>query len=54
MSEAQRRAVYNLSRRRGISVDELQKMVMDAYGVALEGLSAADASKFIRQLQMSA
>jgi predicted nucleic acid-binding Zn finger protein len=54
MSEAQRRAVYNLSRRRGISVDELQKMVMEAYGVSLDGLSAADASKFIRQLQMSA
>jgi hypothetical protein len=54
MSEAQRRAVYNLSRRRGISVEELQKMAMEAYGVSLEGLSAADASKFIRQLQMSA
>jgi hypothetical protein len=54
MSEAQRRAVYNLSRRRGISVDELQKMVMETYGVSLEGLSATDASKFIRTLQMSA
>jgi hypothetical protein len=54
MSEAQRRAVYNLGRRRGISVDELQKMVMETYGVSLEGLSAADASKFIRSLQMSA
>ena len=54
MSEAQKRAVYNLSRRRGISVEELQKLCQEAYGVTLENLSAADASKFIRQLQQSA
>jgi len=54
MSEAQRRAVYNLSRRRGISVEELEKMSQDTYGVPLENLSASDASSFIRQLQQSA
>ena len=54
MSEAQKRAVYNLSRRRGISVEELQKMASEAYGTSLENLSAADASTFIRQLQQSA
>ena len=54
MSEAQRRAVYNLSRRRGISVDELEKMAQNAYGVSLEKLTASDASSFIRQLQQSA
>jgi hypothetical protein len=53
-SEAQKRAIYNLSRRRGISVEELQKLCQEAYGVTLENLSAADASKFIRQLQQSA
>jgi hypothetical protein len=54
MSEAQKRAVYNLSRRRGISVEELQKMAEEAYGTSLESLTAADASTFIRQLQQSA
>jgi hypothetical protein len=54
MSEAQKRAVYNLSRRRGISVEELEKMSKDSYGVPLENLSASDASSFIRQLQQSA
>lgn len=54
MSEAQKRAVFNLSRRRGISVDELQKMAQEAYGVSLENLTATDASTFIRQLQQSA
>jgi hypothetical protein len=54
MSGAQKRAVYNLSRRRGISVDELQKLAMEAYGTSLENLTATDASTFIRQLQQSA
>ena len=54
MSEAQKRAVYNLSRRRGISVEELQKMAQEGYGVPLEDLSSADTSKFIRTLQQSA
>jgi len=30
MSEAQKRAIYNLSRRRGISVEELEQMATDA------------------------
>jgi hypothetical protein len=54
MSEAQKRAIYNLSRRRGISVEELKKLAMEGYNVALEELSSPDASKFIRQLQQSA
>jgi hypothetical protein len=54
MSEAQKRAIYNLSRRRGISVEELKKLAMESYNVALEDLSSPDASKFIRQLQQSA
>ena len=44
MSEAQKRAIYNLSRRRGISVDELEQMVTDAYGCDLENLTSSDAS----------
>ena len=54
MSEAQKRAIYNLSRRRGISVEELEQMTADAYGCALENLSSGDASAFIRQLQQAA
>jgi hypothetical protein len=54
MSEAQKRAIYNLSRRRGISVEELEKMAMEAYGVELENISSTDASAFIRNLQQAA
>ncbi|MBM4295776.1 MAG: SWIM zinc finger family protein [Deltaproteobacteria bacterium] len=54
MSEDQKRAIYNLSRRRGISVEELKKLARDAYSVELEALTAADASSFIRTLQQSA
>jgi len=54
MSEAQKRAIYNLSRRRGISVEDLEQMSVDAYGIALENLSSKDASSFIRNLQQAA
>jgi hypothetical protein len=54
MSEAQHRAIMNLSRRRGISVEELEKMTTETYGVPLEKLSPSDASRFIRTLQQSA
>jgi glycosylphosphatidylinositol transamidase (GPIT) subunit GPI8 len=54
MSEAQKRAIYNLSRRRGISVEQLEQMVTDAYGCDLENLTSGDASAFIRQLQQAA
>ncbi len=54
MSEAQHRAIMNLSRRRGISVEELEKMANETYGVPLENISPSDASSFIRQLQQSA
>ena len=54
MSEAQKRAIYNLSRRRGISVEDLEIRAMETYGVQLEELSTADASSFIRNLQQAA
>jgi hypothetical protein len=54
MSEAQKRAVWNLSRRRGISVEELGKMALETYGVELEHLTTKDASSFIRSLQQAA
>ncbi len=54
MSEAQKRAIYNPSRRRGISVEELEKMATDAYQCELENLNSKDASAFIRNLQQAA
>jgi len=54
MSEAQKRAIYNLSRRRGISVEELETMAIDTYQCELEDLSPQDASSFIRNLQQAA
>ena len=54
MSEAQKRAVYNLSRRRGISVEELENMAQETYKTSLEELSATNASIFIRSLQQAA
>jgi predicted nucleic acid-binding Zn finger protein len=54
MSEAQKRAIYNLSRRRGISVEDLEAMSIDAYNLSVENLSSKDASAFIRNLQQAA
>jgi hypothetical protein len=53
MSEAQKRAIYNLSRRRGISVEELERMSFEAYGLELQHLTSRDASSFIRSLQQT-
>jgi hypothetical protein len=54
MSEAQKRAIYNLSRRRGISVEELEERAFETYGIELENMSSKDASSFIRELQQAA
>jgi predicted nucleic acid-binding Zn finger protein len=54
MSEAQKRAIYNLSRRRGITVEELETMALDTYQCELENLNSKDASTFIRNLQQAA
>jgi len=53
ISSAQANAIANLSRRRGVSVEELEKMSVDAYGVKVEHLSQKDASGLIRTLQQS-
>ncbi|MFU2207722.1 hypothetical protein [Solidesulfovibrio sp. C21] len=54
MSEAQKRAIASLSRRRGIAEADLDGMAIEAFGVALDSLSPSDAAAFIRQLQQSA
>jgi hypothetical protein len=53
-SEAQFRAICNLSRRRGISMEEVETMAMESYGVELDNLSSSDAASFIRNLQTAA
>ncbi len=54
MSEAQRRAVYNLAKRRGISEEDLEAMAAENYGTLVENLSSTDAASFIRSLQTAA
>jgi hypothetical protein len=54
MSVAQNRALMNLSRRRGISVDELENMSKEMFNSKVENLSTSDAASFIRSLQQSA
>jgi len=51
ISEAQKRAVQNLSKRRGISEADLNDMAVKKYGMPVEQLSSRDASGFIRALQ---
>ena len=54
MSEAQRRAISNLSRRRGITSEELGKMATEVHGKELDYFTVAEASSFIRELQEAA
>jgi len=53
MSEAQKNAIYNLSRRRNISVEELDNLAMKTFNASMENLTSADASLFIRTLQQA-
>ncbi|MFA5181460.1 MAG: hypothetical protein WC405_09095 [Syntrophales bacterium] len=53
MSEAQKNAIFNLSRRRNISVEELENLATKTFNMTLESLSSADASMFIRTLQQA-
>ena len=54
MSQAQKKAIINLAKRRGISEEDLQGMATETFDKNFEFLSPTDASKFIRQLQQSA
>jgi len=54
MSEAQKRAIENLARRRGVTENqELNSKVMDTYGCPFEDLSSPQASELIRDLQQN-
>jgi hypothetical protein len=54
LSEAQKKAIFNLARRRGLSEEDLNAQVSKHYSVALEELTIQDASAFIRTLQQAA
>jgi len=54
MSKAQKTAIINLSKRRGIAEKDLESMAEDAYGTSLESLTSKDAAQFIRSLQQAA
>jgi hypothetical protein len=54
LSTAQKNAIFNLARRRGVSVADLEKMSEETYGVAVDNLPQISASAFIRQLQQAA
>lgn len=54
MSNAQKKAILNLAKRRGITENELIKMVEEAFNSNLDYLSSSEASSFIRQLQQAA
>lgn len=54
MSVAQKKAIANLAKRRGITEDELNSLVQDNFKTTFENLTPADASTIIRQLQQSA
>ena len=53
ISEAQKNAIYNLSRRRNMSIEDLENLAMKAYNLPVENLTASDASAFIRTLQQA-
>ena len=54
MSTAQKTAILNLSKRRGINEEELDAMVEEAYAVSFDQLTSKDAAQFIRSLQQAA
>mgnify|MGYP001470845444 CR=1 FL=1 len=53
MSEAQKSALYNLSRRRGLSIEDIETRSQEKYGVSVEELTSENAGEFIRYLQQA-
>ena len=54
ISDAQRRAVLNLCRRRGLSEEDLAKRVQEQFKIPLDDLTGKDAAAFIKTLQLAA
>lgn len=53
ISDAQKRALFNLATRHGMSPEELQSLAEERFGSVLEDLSSADAASLIRYLQQA-
>jgi hypothetical protein len=53
ISSAQKKAIQQLSLRRGLSETETQEQVFDTYGKTLEDLTQAQAAEFIIYIQQS-
>ena len=54
ISQAQEHAIMNLSKRRGLSDEDLEKMSKEMFNSSVKDLSVSDASSFIQSLQQSA
>jgi predicted nucleic acid-binding Zn finger protein len=53
ISEAQKSAMFNLSRRRGFSVEDIETRVKEKYNVTVDDLTSVNAGEFIRFLQQA-
>lgn len=53
MSSAQYSALCNLSRRRGLSLEEIETRAKEKYGLPVEELTSENAGEFIRYLQQA-
>ena len=53
ISEAQKSALFNLSRRRGFSVEDIETRVKEKYNVTVDDLTSVNAGEFIRYLQQA-
>jgi len=54
MSAAQKKAILNLAKRRGLSEEDLTKLSIETFNVNFEYLDSSSASVFIRDLQHAA
>lgn len=54
MSAAQKKAILNLAKRRGLSEEDLTKLSVETFNVNFEYLDSSSASVFIRDLQHAA
>jgi predicted nucleic acid-binding Zn finger protein len=51
ISEAQKRAIYNLGKRKKMEEQQIDKMIMDRFGLQVDSLSSAVAGTLIQELQ---
>lgn len=51
ISEAQKRAIYNLGKRKKMGEEQIEKMIMDRFGSKIDSLSSAVAGTLIQELQ---